>query len=278
MLFDDSFTAMGTRVDVLVDAHEPPIAAFLSVRLLFADQEARFSRFRGDSLLARLNSGEAVSDPQFVEVCRLAVEAHEFTGGLFNPFILQALCDAGYDRSFGPGLTGAARRQRVPAPGECLDFGAHGVRLRSAKARLDLGGIVKGWTADQAVSLLAASHANAYVNAGGDVRAAGHEPGRSGWLTVVDSGEPGQPLWEGDIQGALATSSTARRQWTGADGRLAHHVIDPRTGLPSDSGFRQVSVWGESAWRAECWAKAILVGGEQTAERCRAAGNTVLAV
>src|SRR5690606_16299466 len=98
--FCETFHAMGTEIDVVIEANTPPIDAFLSVRLLFESQEALFSRFRPSSLLARLNRGETIEHTGFATACRLALEAHDFTCGIFNPMVLPALLEAGYDRSF----------------------------------------------------------------------------------------------------------------------------------------------------------------------------------
>jgi thiamine biosynthesis lipoprotein len=59
--------------------------------------------------------------------------------------------------------------------------------------------------------------------------------------------------------GALATSSTLRRRWNTATGP-AHHVIDPRTGRPSDGPAVSVSVIAAEAWWAEALATIVLVG------------------
>ena len=58
------FRAMNTDVDVIVvtDSTSPPIDAFINTKLLFEQQEARFSRFRPDSLLCRLNAGETIDE------------------------------------------------------------------------------------------------------------------------------------------------------------------------------------------------------------------------
>ena len=99
MQYSETFPAMGTTVDTVVEADSPPIAAFLSIRLLFECQEAKFSRFRPTSLLSRLNRGETIEDAAFAAACGLALEAHEFTRGVFNPMVLPALREAGYDVS-----------------------------------------------------------------------------------------------------------------------------------------------------------------------------------
>lgn len=276
MQINDAFRAMDTDVDVIIEADGPAFDATLSVRLLFEQQEAKFSRFRASSLLSRLNGGEPVADAHFAAACRMAVEAFEMTGGIFNPMVLPALREAGYDRTFGDVVGGAPRRQVVPEPRECLAFEAEIVQLRAGQ--LDLGGIVKGWTVDLAVELLQDRFAGVFVNAGGDLRCAGHEEGcERGWLVEVEAPD-GTVAWDGEWPAAMATSTVAKRRWRTAGGGIAHHLIDPRTGEPANAPFVQVTARGPLTWRAEVWAKSVLIGGEGVAERAVADGYGVLAI
>src|SRR6185312_7607271 len=279
MQFSETFRAMNTDVDVIVEAPARPVASFLGVRLLFEQQEERFSRFRPSSLLSALNNGETIGEPFFVEACHLALDAHGFTGAIFNPMVLPALVQAGYSATFediGDG-TGEPAPASLPDPRDAVVFENRGVGLRSGQ--MDLGGIIKGWTVDLGIGLLARDYPDAFINAGGDLRCCGSEDatGGAGWLAAIEPrpGEP--PPWEGAMSGALATSTTRRRRWTTASGATAHHLIDPRTGMPAESPFDQVSCWAAEAWRAEVWAKAVLIGGEAVGQKAVAAGVRVLA-
>jgi thiamine biosynthesis lipoprotein len=276
MQFFDSFRAMNTDVDVIVEATWPPSDAFVNARLLFERQEERFSRFRTSSLLSRLNAGEAIDDELFARACRMALDAHEFTGGLFNPMVLAALAQAGYSTTFDQVSGGDPVAQRVPNPREALTLAGNVVRLR--EGALDLGGIVKGWTVDIGLEALSERHPNLFLNAGGDLRCTGAEEGIDGWLVSVAGRDNEEAPWEGPMRGALATSTTRKRRWTTASGGKAHHLIDPRTGLPAESPFEQVSVWHAETWVAECWAKAVLIGGEAAAEAAAGKVEQVLTI
>jgi thiamine biosynthesis lipoprotein len=59
---------------------------------------------------------------------------------------------------------------------------------------------------------------------------------------------------------AVATSTTARRRWL-KDGRLRHHLIDPRTGCPAISDALSVSVVAGRVFTAEIYAKTALILG-----------------
>lgn len=276
MLHQDSFRAMDTEIDVLIESVAPPIDAGISLRLLFEQQEQRFSRFRDTSLLSRLNRGETVSDTLFATACGFALEASEFTAGLFNPMVLPALERAGYSTTFREIAGGDPLPMEIPLAADVLVVEGDRVSLRAGA--LDLGGIVKGWTVDLGIELLLVRYPNVLINAGGDVRCTGRDDGRDGWEMEIDGPSSSSPAWQGLLRGALATSSTRKRRWRTAAGGEAHHVIDPRTGLPAESPFVQVSVWAPETWRAECWAKAVLIGGERQARMAARAGYAVLAV
>lgn len=275
MQFSEHFRAMNTDIDIVIGASEAPVAAFVETRLLFEQQEARFSRFREGSLLSRLNRGESIDDPWLDTALELASEAHGQTGGLFNPMVLPALARAGYDRSFDLVAGGAPAGVEVPSPSSCLERLAGGWQL--VAGAVDLGGIVKGWTADLAVEHLETHFPDVFLNAGGDIRCAGAERGQPGWKVEVDG--PAESIaWEGQVQGAIATSSTLKRRWRTDTGAIAHHLIDPRTGLPARTPFAQVTVRAGSCTWAEVWAKAVLIGGNDSLALAGEYGLAVLAL
>jgi thiamine biosynthesis lipoprotein len=272
-----TFRAMNTGVDVIVEVEGmPPIDLFISLKLLFEEQEQRFSRFRETSLLSALNRGERVTDARLVDACGMALVAHHVTGGLYNPMVLPALRDAGYDRTFDDVSGGAPRAQAVPDPWECIVIDGDDVSLRDGQ--LDLGGIVKGQTVDLGIEAHQARYPDLFINAGGDLRGEGNEAGQEGWVVEVDRPGGGPSCWDGTIRGAMATSTTAKRRWRTANGGVAHHLIDPRTGLPAESPFAQVTVWAPETSTAEIWAKAVLVGGAEGLERCVKAGFRAMTV
>jgi thiamine biosynthesis lipoprotein len=272
----ESFRAMDTDIDLLIIEERLPFDAGLSIRLLFEQQEERFSRFRTGSLLSRLNRGETISDARFATACALALKAHEATDGLYNPMVLPALEQAGYSKTFRDVSGGDPQPRVVPDPNARLVIEGNSVRLR--EGGLDLGGIVKGWTVDLGVELLASRYPNTFLNAGGDIRCCGADDGGDGWLIAIDNGTGEGTVWEGNLHGAVATSSTRKRRWRTDSGKFAHHLIDPRTGLPADSPFEQVTTWAPDCWRAETWAKAVLIGGEEAAEAAAGAGQRIVTI
>jgi thiamine biosynthesis lipoprotein len=76
--------------------------------------------------------------------------------------------------------------------------------------------------------------------------------------------------------GGVATSGIGRRSWTAADGRPAHHLLDPATGLPAFTGVVQVTALAPTAIEAEVLSKAALLSGPDGAERWLPHGGVVV--
>ncbi len=220
--------------------------------------ERAWSRFLPDSEVSLLNAraGYAVPvSPDTALLIGLAVLGWQRTAGRYDPTVLAAVRAAGYTDSLeriSPARTGPA----APAGDACgrivLDAAAGTVTL-PAGVGFDPGGIGKGLAADLLTAdLMGSGAAGACVNLGGDLRVAGAAPGRRRWRVGV----PGvtAPVELG--AGAVATSSKLERAW-----ESGHHLIDPRTGLPADSGLRAVTVIAGSAWEAEVLAKAAFLAG-----------------
>lgn len=224
------------------------------------DAGARLTRFSVESELSTLNGAGGrwveISDEMQV-MLGFALRAYEMSHGLVNVAVLPSMIAIGYIRPFGQGPSAAVLDEAKPAPPlpEVLELGEGRARLRDAG--IDLGGIAKGWMADRLCERLGE---NVLANIGGDLRAAGRGPTGEGWPVAV----AGSTLLLRD-QGA-ATSSIRKRRW----GAL-HHLIDPRTGLPAQTGLTEVSVVAETGFAAEVIAKtALLLGREVAPAYCAA--------
>jgi len=253
--------------------------------------ESLWSRFLPESELMRLNdhAGSAFGvSPDTFAILGFAVEAWTLTDGLFDPTLLDALIDAGYDRSFDhlhnaaeiPGIAESGVRSGVPPTEIGFDRETFSVTL-PAGLRLDLGGIGKGRTADIVVSMLERGGADgACVDLGGDIALFGERAEAQPWAVAVD--DPAQPGTDLAMlileEGAVATSSRVRRHWRTPAGDT-HHLIDPRTGRSATSDLVAVTVVAAEAMWAEVYAKAALIAGSNAGtELLERAGLSALLV
>lgn len=270
------FQAMGCHMAVWLEMDDGPTADHLlcEAEAMFRRAERALSRFDQDSELSYLNSRPGrwtpLSDLLWSVISQALFMARE-TGGLFDPTQLNALESAGYDRSFAqmaPELVMPGRATAVSHRDQWqdvqLDAAAQAAWLPPG-VRLDLGGVAKGHTAQQVVDFLY-EQGPCLVDAGGDLTAGAAPLGWPGWPVSV--GAPFQrantveadlfQLWL--VDGTMATSGIDYRRWR-RNGRLAHHLIDPRTGQPAQTDLLTVTVLARAAARAEAWATAALISG-----------------
>jgi thiamine biosynthesis lipoprotein len=266
------FRAMNTDVEALVvagpDQAEAASEALELVEHLFHQHEAVLSRFLPGSELSLLNAsaGRTFHASQLLyTVVEGALDAAEATSGVFDPTILGSLIAAGYDRSFETldleqAETTLPIRKRTTWREVQLRRAERAIFM-PAGCSLDLGGIGKGWTLDQAARLLE-QFADFAIDAGGDIVLAGTPVDGGAWsIGVQDPYAPERDLMQLQRSDcAVATSTCVRRRWL-RGGRSQHHLIDPRTGLPSASGAIAATVIAPSAAQAETLAKAAVVLG-----------------
>jgi thiamine biosynthesis lipoprotein len=249
-----SFEALGTSCHVFTRGAGSPAVGRDWVRQM----HRRLTRFDPESELSRLNSAAgrwtAVSS-EMEALLRASLLAHELSGGLVNVAVLQSMLAIGYTRPLAAGTTAAVLEAACPLPPLPEALEVESGRARVVGARIDLGGVAKGWLADRLCERLGG---DCLVNLGGDLFARGSWPVALGGRTLLleDMG--------------AATSSTRVRRWEDQ-----HHLIHPRTGLPARSDISEVSVVAASGFEAEVFAKtALLLGREQApaflASRCLA--------
>lgn len=269
---------MGCQISAVIDGHHSGhtiVAAFglRQVNYWFACWESCLSRFRPNSELCRLNRSPEtwvrVSDTLW-QVLQSALNNADWTAGLVTPTVLGALESIGYDRSFERLHTPDAAQAPIgPTHSVCVtDYQTiqcnpvqRSVRIPRG-IRLDLGGIAKGWAADQTARRLQ-RFGPALVDVGGDI-ATGLGQAKYSWpIGVAGSSQHHEPLALALPHGlAIATSGRDYRYWI-RDGETYHHVIDPRTGLDAKTDVLSATVIAPSAQQAEAAAKAALILGQQ---------------
>ena len=148
----------------------------------------------------------------------------------------------------------------------------NGTLLKKHKdIKIDLGGAAKGYCADVAVDILKERGAEyGLINLGGNIVAFGKNPKRKDgtWQIGIK-----KPFSDGEIYektvtveglGAVVTSGTYERYFYDGD-TLYHHIIDPKTGYPADSGISGVTIKTSSALVGDCLSTACLVLGQEKA-------------
>lgn len=232
--------------------------------------ECRWSRFLESSEVSLLNENDGapniVSAETYLLVDR-AIEGWRMTSGKFDPTMLQAIVDSGYDRDFGE-VRDVEASAPVVEQSEFVSTAAD-IELRADISSVTLpygsgfdpGGVGKGLAADLVAQCIDSAGAlGALVNIGGDLRLIGAGPLR-GWNIAIDDpfDRERDPIAVLDLHvGAVATSTSSRRRWT-RGGAEMHHLLDPRTGRPAQSRIVSATVVADEGWRAEVLAKSAFL-------------------
>jgi thiamine biosynthesis lipoprotein len=272
-----AFDAMGSTIELVLKGRSPEAAdaAFRSAEVLADRWERVFSRFRPESELSRLNRAAAPYRPSrlLFDGIEAAIGAAQLTDGRFDPTVLPALINLGYDRPYARIVAAGGEVAGQPCLAEpapsgrwreiVLDRSRKQIQL-PAGVRLDLGGIAKGLYADRLAGELA-GWPGGMVSAGGDMRLWGEPPDGDRWIVGIEQPErPGEDIaWFEVNGGGVATSGTNRRHWRLA-GEDVHHLIDPATGRPVEGDLRSVTVAADTAVAAEVAATALFVAGGAT--------------
>ena len=218
------------------------------VERLVRDRDRTFSRFIAGSELNRVNDASGrptLVSGLFADTLAVALQAARETNGLVDPTLGAALEAAGYTRDFSELIADPVPAGPASGPRPVSLIGRV-VRMPEG-AILDLNGVVKSLAVDDALRVLSG---DASVSAGGDLAARGP-------LTVALPGGDAVEL----RKGALATSGRTKRRWL-RGGEIQHHLIDPRTGLPSRSSWTEVTACGATCVAADIAAKAGFLLGD----------------
>ena len=252
------FHAMGTEFFCV--AVEPEPGLFDNIYELALGLESKWSRFRSESELMRLNNAPGQPIEVSPETIRLILEmknAYEVTDGLYDPNILGEIIDAGFAKSKDNDLDISIWTGR-----ETSDLGINDVEVDLENSTvtiprgvgLDSGGIGKGLAADlMAVRAMELGAMGIAVFAGGDVSVRGISDTGDGWhIGIQDPSNSEKYVDTVSLSiGGIATSGLSG--WLSKTGNS--HIIDPQSGNSAQSLVLQSTVIARAAVHAEALAK-----------------------
>jgi thiamine biosynthesis lipoprotein len=267
-MFTYQFNSMSTFVKIAIN-RELFANDLMPVYKWFETIEDTCSRFRQDSELSKLNEQVGKEVPISENLYLILKDADRFfkeTDGLFNPGTLTAIENSGYRHSIeyirNQNLEVSLIKPTgtIRGPAFKLNEGRQSVTL---SARIDLGGIAKGWVIDRAAEELE-KFGVGFINVGGDIRTFGQLP-RPLNVGIESPFDPASMISSIQVRnGAIATSTSMKRKWL-VNGELNHHLMDPRTGKPSNSNIVSATITAPTAVEADVWAKTVLLSGTEKA-------------
>ena len=134
---------------------------------------------------------------------------------------------------------------------------------------MDLGGIAKGYTAHEVAEVLERQKVSSGIlSLGGNVATLGRKPDGSLWTVAVENpDQSGDYLCTMELDGGMfAITSGGYERYFEQDGVRYHHILDPGTGYPADTGLLSVTVVSSDGTLADALSTALFVMGKDKAQ------------
>jgi len=252
------------------------ISAYCDERLLqeamdqCAFYNALLSKYVEGSDVWRINhaGGEPVAvSPHTMTILKTAAEINRTSGGAFN-IAVGAAVRLWRFTSGEAKIPDEASLKAAISNADCSKIRLEGDTVTvPAGMEIDLGGIAKGYIADQiAVFLKERGVRSGVLNFGGNVVTLGNKPDGSPWMVGLQSPfeERGKVCWAAVpcSDASVVTSGIYERGFS-AGGVWYHHIVDPRTGWPVQNGVDCVTVCAGSSLLADGLTTALFVLGPE---------------
>ena len=231
--------------------------------------DGALSRTREGSEIYTLNAqGRADVSQETADLISAALTLSQATGGAFDPTVapLVTLWGITTDSPRVP------RQEQIDAL--LLLVGVDHVTLEGTRITLDegcamdLGGIAKGYASDRLADIFARYGVDsALVSLGGNVYARGTKPGGAAWSVAVQHPEQEGYAAMLSLTDAFAvTSGGYQRYFTGPDGTVYQHILDPKTGWPVQGDLLSVTIVADNGTMADAYSTALYVMGREAAQ------------
>ncbi len=260
----------GTVIEIRVYSSSDPSKVLHEVESRLQQWHQRFHAWQPSELTelnAALQRGEAVTPTaDLAFIIKRSQQLAELSDQLFNPALGKRIAAWGFARDNMNSPAPAPTDVNAATLPTMHDLVWQNDRLRSdhPDLQLDLGGIAKGYALQELMIMLRNNGIhNAMINIGGDIGVLGQTPQRPWQIAIQDPRANKSPLatltlHDGEM---VFTSGVYARQHKTDHGN-AHHIIDPRSGNPSQGNIA-VTVKGTDGMLLQALCKALLISGAQ---------------
>jgi thiamine biosynthesis lipoprotein len=267
--------AQGTTYHITWYAQDSTIGQ-LQIDSILARIDTSLSIYNPLSIISRFNDSASfvIMDAHMRTVIEKSIDTYRQTGGIFD-ITVEPLVQAW---GFGPKkITGLPDSATIRALKKCV--GSNNLVLKRTTlyklkpgVKIDVNGIAQGYSVDVVANYLEAHGIRNYlVEIGGEIRVKGNkQPGGEKMKIGIEA--PGNNDFELTMisrivavdSGAITTSGSYRKFYE-SEGKKISHLIDPRTGYPSQNELISVTVFARDAITADAYDNALMVMGLKNA-------------
>ncbi len=212
------------------------------------------------------NSGSAVLSDTASYLYQRSMEINAATEGAFNPFVYPLMEAWGFTTDDYKVLTQSELNDLLPLTDvskATFDAETNEITFAEDGMAIDFGGIAKGYTSDQVSEIMRKNNVGgAIINLGGNVYAVGTKADGSLWkVGIQDPEDSSKCLGILSLTDKCVITSGGYERYFTEDGKTYHHILDPATGMPADSGIISVSIISEDGTLADGLSTSLFVMG-----------------
>ncbi|ASA19628.1 FAD:protein FMN transferase [Paenibacillus donghaensis] len=269
---EQTFYIYDTVVTIKVFGDEVQQSNMDSIQQMLERMDMELSRTKEGGEVYAVNQAAGkeavvVSD-ETLDVVKQSIKYAEEMNGLFDPTIgplvdLWAIGNGG--EQVPPEADIAAATSLTNYKDVIIDDAAKTVKLTKEGMVLDLGGIGKGYAADRIADYLKEEGLDsAMINLGGSsIIALGTKPGGAQWnIGLQDPDQTrGTQLGTIKITDEVIDASGVYERFFMQDNVRYHHILDPRTGFPSQNGLKSITIMSPNATDADALSTGVFLMG-----------------
>ena len=264
------FYALGTENSITLEGDGNAIVLSAIIDRVFEIEE-KMSAFKSTSELSKITQNAGirpvnVSDDVFC-VLERAREISQTSNGAFDITVrpMTQLWNFGSGKDTVPKKSEIeAAKSSVGYQNLVLDSKEKTAYLCKPGSSIDLGGIAKGYAADEAKRILSEHKVTgALINFGGNILAVGNSFEETPWKIGIQNPllERGVSALTIDVSDKSVVTSAVNERFFIRNGVRYHHILSPLTGYPAQSGLLSVTIIDERSWLADALSTAVFVLG-----------------
>lgn len=269
------FFAMDTSMRLMLYGDDA--ALFEDTQAEIGRIENAFSRTIDTSLVSRLNRGETVTDAELADLLTSCITYTDLTDGAFDVTIAPVVLAWGFTTEHHRVPDAETLQELLQSVGRAhLHLSANDPKVSSSVdtvaldkgSSIDLGGVAKGYASDRVAALWKEQGVKSGLAAlGGNIYCCGCKPDGSKWnIAVRDPFDGSAYIGTLALEDAFAVTSGGYERYFEENGKIYHHIIDPATGYPAESGLASVTIVSDSGSVCDILSTACYVLGAERAE------------
>lgn len=255
---------MGTVIKITCTDQQAIDAAFKEIKRV----ESILSKFKPESEVSKLNKeGTLKVGPDLLYVLKRAKELYRESDGAFDVTVaplIDVWKTAIKNKNLPTNEEIEKAKNLVGFENVSIDEEKSIITFLKKGVTIDLGGIAKGYAVDQAIKKLREiGIKSCLIDAGGDVYCLGSKRGEPWQIGIQHPRKKGELIDIIRIKDRAVATSGDYEQMFVIDNKRYCHIINPKTGYPSESGIMAVTVIASYCINADALATSIFVLGEK---------------